>query len=85
MVQSRVYEGTLDEITSRYGNELSGLHLRVIAVSGESATSDEPFYENAPNEKSAEALRALGAGHKSRVPLLSDAAVDRESMYQAGE
>jgi len=84
MAQAEVYEGTLDEITARYGKELSGLRLKVIvddaATSGNGAM--HPFYEGATPDQWIEALRSWAASHDSNRPLLSEKAIDRESIYE---
>ena len=84
MAQAQVYEGTLDEITALYGEELSGLRLRVIVddAPGSVTEASRPFYELATPDQWAEALRAWAAGHDPGLPLLSDAAVERESIYE---
>ena len=84
MAHTRVYEGTLGEITRRYGKELSGLHLKVIAEDEPAAANGVtgPFYETATPEQWAEALHAWAASHDPNAPLLSDKAIDRESIYE---
>ena len=84
VAQAPIYEGTLDEITARYGKELFGQRLRVVAVDEPAATegASEPFYETATPEQWGEALRAWAASHDPHTPLLSDEAIDRESIYQ---
>ena len=84
MSNPQIYKGTLDEITARYGKELSGLHLKV-TVEDESILDNEvarPFYDAAAPEQWAEALRAWAASHTHLTPLLADEALDRESIYE---
>ena len=84
MAHVQVYEGTLDEITVRYGDELSGLRLKVIVddTSGSGTEAGKPFHESATPEQWGEALRAWASGHDPDLPLLSDEAVERESIYE---
>ena len=84
MAHTQIYEGTLDEITSRYGKELSGLRLKVM-VDNASVSENrtvKPFHETATPEQWVEALRAWATGHNSGKPFLSDEAIDRESIYE---
>ncbi len=84
MARPHNYEGTLDEITVRYGKELFGRHLKIVEVD-ETDTMDatlKPFYETATPEQWGEALRAWAASHDPITPLLSDEAIDRESIYE---
>ncbi len=79
-----IYEGTLDEITARYGKELLGRRLKIVELD-EPVTANaaiKPFYETASPEQWGEALRAWAAGHDPTTPLLSDDAIDRESIYE---
>ena len=84
MVQARIYEGTLDEITARYGKELDGQRVKVIVDEGASDTNEtaRPFYETATPQEWADALQEWAASHDAATPLLSDAAIDRESIYE---
>ena len=84
VTQALIYEGTLDEITARYGKELFGRRLKVVAVDEPAASSiaPKPFYETATAEQWGEALRAWAASHDSQAPLLSEEAIDRESIYE---
>ena len=84
MAQPITYEGTLDEITARYDKELFGRRLKVITVDEVAVTnaSLKPFYETATPEQWGEALRVWAASHNSNAPLLSEEAIDRESIYE---
>ena len=84
MSHLQVFEGTLDEISTRYGQELSGLRVRVTV--DESFVSEDgmlkPLYETATPEQWIEALRSWAASHDPNKPLLSDEATDRERIYE---
>jgi hypothetical protein len=82
MASPRVYEGTLDEITTRYGDELRGRHLKVIVQETSPNTAEQPFYEKATPEEWSREWRAWAASHSHNTPLLSDEAVERESIYE---
>ena len=84
MPQATIYEGTLDEITARYGKELLGRRLKVIALDEpvEVVDSLKPFYETATSDEWGEALRAWADSHDPRTPLLSEEAIDRDSIYE---
>jgi hypothetical protein len=45
------------------------------------AEEDKPFHETATPEQWIDALRAWAASHKPGAPLLSDEAVERDSIY----
>ena len=84
MAQLHVYEGTLDEITVRYGMELGGRRLRVVALDetfGESPGA-KPFYETATAAQWEEALRAWATNHDPHTPLLSEEDIARDSIYE---
>lgn len=76
-----VYEGTLEEITQRYGKLLSGQRLRVTPLV-ETTPKEKPFYDTATPEEWARELRAWASSHPSETPLLSDRAISRESIYE---
>jgi hypothetical protein len=84
MAQDQVYEGTLDEIVARYGKELAGHNLKVfvddkpVQVNG----SAKPFYETATPDEWADSLRDWATSHNPNIPLLSDEAIDRDSIYE---
>jgi len=84
MSQPQVYEGTLDEITLHYGKELNGLRLKVVVEESAGATNGiaPPFYETATSEEWTHALQEWAAGHDTATVPLSDAATDRESIYE---
>ena len=84
MTQVQVYEGTLDEITARYGKELAGRHLKVFVDDTPSQVNgtNKPFYETATPEEWGDALRVWSTSHDPNIPLLSDEAIDRESIYE---
>ena len=77
------YEGTLDEITARYGKELLGRRLNVIALDEPvEAVALKPFYETATSDGWREALRAWAASHDPRTPQLAEEATDRDSIHE---
>jgi hypothetical protein len=82
MASPRVYEGTLDEITTRYGDELRGRQLKVIVQDSSPKTTLKPFYETATAEEWSKEWRAWAESHTRNTPLLSDEAVERESIYE---
>lgn len=84
MALSQVYEGTLDEIVARYGKELNGYRLKIVIDEGVTPDSEtaRPFYETATPEEWSRALHEWAAGHDAATPLLSDADIDRESVYE---
>ena len=85
MGKSLVYEGTLEELTKRYGKELRGRRLRVVV---DETTTDsgeahaEPFYENASPDEWSNSLREWASSHDTNSLPLSDWAVDRDSIYE---
>ncbi len=84
MTLPQIYEGTLDEIVARYGKELNGRRLKVI-VDDDAASANQknlPFYETATPEEWSRALSEWAASHDATIPLLSDDAVERESIYE---
>jgi hypothetical protein len=84
MAQAQVYEGTLEEIVSRYGSELAGHRLKVYVNDATLDANVEvtPTQLMATAEQWEEALRSWANTHDRTTPLLSDAAVDRESIYE---
>ena len=81
MIQGQVYEGTLEEITERYGKELNGQRIRVTTLPKQ-GTQEKPFYETATAEEWTRELRAWAASHDPNTPLLSDEAMSRDSIYE---
>jgi hypothetical protein len=74
MTQAQIYEGTLDEIIARYGDELAGHHLKVFI---DDTPADErgaatAFYELDTSDEWGEALRTWATNHDPSLPLLSD-------------
>ena len=82
MAIQRVYEGTLDEINSRYGNELKGRQLTVIVQDSAPEPTEQPFYETATAEEWSREWRAWTKNHSRNTPLLSNEAVERDSIYE---
>ncbi len=84
MAQQQVYVGTLEEIVNRYGKELNGRRLKVIVDEsmGQPKEVAPAFYETASPAEWTRALREWAAAHPSDTPPLSDAATDRESIYE---
>lgn len=93
MALMQIYEGTLDEIVARYGQQLNGRHLKVIVE--EDATEEakpEPseteeaeaklFWQTATPEEWSKALYEWAESHDHNTPGLSDEAVERESIYE---
>ena len=96
MALMQVYEGTLDEIVARYGQQLNGRHLKVIVeeqgteeTKSEALETDEaeakPFWQTATPEEWSKAWREWTDGHDPDTPVLSDEAMERESIYEGRE
>ena len=83
MAHTQVYEGTLDEITDRYGKELVGLRIKVIVenLTLSHQTVSKYFWETASPKQWVEALEAWASSHSLTAQPLSDEAIDRESIY----
>lgn len=79
---AQVYEGTLEEITRRYGGELHGQRVRVTTLPMHSATEEKAFHEVATPEEWAKELRAWAASHDPQIAPLSEEAMSRESIYE---
>ena len=83
IAQPQIYEGTLDEITARYGKELAGLRLKVIVDENIQEKADvPPFYDTATAQEWNDALCQWATSHDPAASLLSDADIDRESIYE---
>jgi hypothetical protein len=82
MASPRVYEGTLDEITTRYGKELRGRQLKVIVQETSPNPTVKPFYETATAEEWSREWRAWAASHSRNTPPLSNEAIERENIYE---
>lgn len=83
MSQSKIYEGTFEEIATRYGRLLANRHVKVVVEGADNeATLSQPFYETATLEEWSRALQQWAASHDSSTPLLSDEAVERDSIYE---
>ncbi len=79
----QVFEATWEELP-RQGERLAGKRLRVeILEHGEGAGEgqDLPFHATATPQERARAYREWAASHSRDTPLLSDAAISRESIY----
>src|SRR6266545_3378404 len=75
-------EGTWEEVTRDTGR-FAGKRVRIIVLpdEGGDATPQRPFYEAATPEEWARAFGEWAAGHHRSTPLLSDAAISRDSIY----
>lgn len=84
MAQAHIYEGTLEEITARYGAELAGRKLKVIVEEDQPVISEmeHPLYETATPQEWIQALRDWASSHPLDTPLLSDEAISRDSIYE---
>jgi hypothetical protein len=82
MAGARVYEGTLEEITARHGKDLAGRRLRITVEEDRPGDNYLPFYETASPEEWSRAWLSWTDSHPADGPLLSDAAVSRDSIYE---
>ena len=82
----QVLEGTWEEVAQQAG-ELAGKRVRLeileILGHGQTEAGGEklPFYATASPQERARAYRAWAESHSRNTPLLSDAAISRESIY----
>ena len=82
MKQPAVFRGTLEEINSRYGSVLAGRLLTVTVERDTENSTPAPFYESASVTEWSQAWRQWADGHDSNAPLLSDAGIDRDGIYE---
>jgi hypothetical protein len=82
MTLQLVFEGTWEELV-QHADQLAGKRLRVeVLGSGRPITAGKiPFYASATPEERARAYREWAESHSRDTPLLSDAAISRESIY----
>ena len=84
MTQAEVLEGTWEEIKQRE-HELAGRRLTVIVTpTGEKLShgAESPLFQTATADEWSRALREWAQGHDRTVPLLSDEAISRDSVYE---
>jgi hypothetical protein len=82
-VTRQVLEGTWEEI-ARQGRQFAGKRVRLEVLEygrGEAAGEKLPFYATATPKERARAYREWAESHSRDTPLLSDAAISRESIY----
>ncbi len=90
MGHTQTYEGTFAEITRQYGKELADRRVKVIVEEAETHSKEleakekraQFFYETATREEWIAAVEEWGNSQPSRGGLLSDEAMDRDSIYE---
>jgi len=80
---TQTYEGTFAEITRQHGKELADRRVTVTVEEIEvKEETPRPFYETATIEEWIAAVEEWGNNQPSRGGLLSDEAMDRDSIYE---
>ena len=73
-------EGAWEDIKT-HDAELAGRSIRVIVQEDPGPAPNRPFYERATPAEWSQAWRGWTESHSKDTPLLSEEAVDRDSIY----
>ncbi len=87
MGHTQTYEGTFAEISQRYGKQLADRRVKVTVeeIDTKSEVKEEesrPFHETATAEEWVAAFEEWGKSKTGRGGMLSDEAMDRDSIYE---
>lgn len=83
MGHTQTYEGTFAEIMRQHGEELADRRVKVtVEETKPEVEKPRPFYETATTEEWIAAVEAWGNSQPSRGGMLSDKAMDRDSIYE---
>jgi hypothetical protein len=82
MAQAQIYEGIFADITAKYGKALADRRVKIVVEETESNDEPRPFYETATPEEWIAAFREWTASHPKTGIILSDEAIDRDSIYE---